>query len=177
VSCTIQLGSVQYNKCHQKKKGDDFYCKNPWHWVYKFNRICWNLLKQKEGYYKCYFYIQILTNIKFCYSSSMDFKGSDLSWFPFNEPTSYLMSVATHTSTKEIPQLQSQHHYLIPLWNCTKTQNKINGCYFVHFLISYCSNLRSSLWGDFLSLYSRFYEVTILENTYVTTEGKMQVYF
>jgi hypothetical protein len=33
------------------------------------------------------------------------------------------------------------------------------------------------LWSDFLSFYSRFYEVTILESTYATDEGKMQVYF
>jgi hypothetical protein len=33
------------------------------------------------------------------------------------------------------------------------------------------------LWGNFSSLYSRFYEVTILESTNATDEGKMQVYF
>jgi hypothetical protein len=33
------------------------------------------------------------------------------------------------------------------------------------------------LWGDFLSLYSRFYEVIIRESTCATSEGKMQVYF
>jgi len=87
-----------------------------------------------------------LQTSKFIIFSSMDFKGSDLSWFPLNEPTSYLMSVATHTSTKEIPQVQSQHHYLIPLWNWTKIQNKINGCYFVHFLISYCSKISKALY-------------------------------
>ncbi len=32
------------------------------------------------------------------------------------------------------------------------------------------------MWGNFLSFYSQFYEVTILENTYATGEGKMQVY-
>jgi len=31
--------------------------------------------------------------------------------------------------------------------------------------------------GDFLSLYSRFYEVIILESTCAIGEGKMQVYF
>jgi hypothetical protein len=35
----------------------------------------------------------------------------------------------------------------------------------------------ASLWGDFLSLYSRFYEVIMLESTYVTSEKKMQVIF
>jgi hypothetical protein len=37
------------------------------------------------------------------------------------------------------------------------------------------SNLLSYIYlrGNFLSLYSRFYEVTILENTYATDEGKM----
>jgi hypothetical protein len=35
-----------------------------------------------------------------------------------------------------------------------------------------------SLWGDFLSFYFWFYEVTILENTYATDEGKkIQMYF
>jgi hypothetical protein len=34
-----------------------------------------------------------------------------------------------------------------------------------------------TLWDDFLSFYSQFYEVTILESTYATSEGKMQVYF
>jgi hypothetical protein len=33
------------------------------------------------------------------------------------------------------------------------------------------------LWGDFLSFYSQFYEVIILENTYATDEGKMQSVF
>jgi hypothetical protein len=28
------------------------------------------------------------------------------------------------------------------------------------------------LWGDFMSLYFRFYEVAILESTYATGEGK-----
>jgi hypothetical protein len=36
---------------------------------------------------------------KSCYFSSMDLKGSYLSWFPFNEPTGCLMSVVAHTST------------------------------------------------------------------------------
>ncbi len=33
------------------------------------------------------------------------------------------------------------------------------------------------MWGDFLSFYFRFYEVIILESTYATGEGKMQMYF
>jgi len=34
------------------------------------------------------------------------------------------------------------------------------------------------LWGDFLSFYSQFYEVTIFESTYATSERKIvQVYF
>jgi hypothetical protein len=33
------------------------------------------------------------------------------------------------------------------------------------------------VWGDFVSLYSQFYEVIILESTYVIGERKMQVYF
>jgi len=32
------------------------------------------------------------------------------------------------------------------------------------------------VWGDFLFLYSQFYEVIILESTYVISEKKMQVY-
>jgi hypothetical protein len=28
------------------------------------------------------------------------------------------------------------------------------------------------VWGDFMSLCSRFYEVTIFESTYATSEGK-----
>jgi len=35
----------------------------------------------------------------------------------------------------------------------------------------------ASLWNDFLSLYSRFYEVIMLESTYITAERKMQVIF
>jgi hypothetical protein len=31
------------------------------------------------------------------------------------------------------------------------------------------------LWGDFPSLYSRFYKVTMLESTNAIGEGKMQV--
>jgi hypothetical protein len=30
------------------------------------------------------------------------------------------------------------------------------------------------MWGDFLSLYSRFYEMIILEDTYAISERKMQ---
>jgi len=33
------------------------------------------------------------------------------------------------------------------------------------------------MWSDFLSLYFRFYEVTIFKNTYATGEKKLQVYF
>jgi hypothetical protein len=34
------------------------------------------------------------------------------------------------------------------------------------------------MWGNFLSFYSRFYEVTIFESTYAIGEGKkMQMYF
>jgi hypothetical protein len=33
------------------------------------------------------------------------------------------------------------------------------------------------MWGHFMSPYSRFYEVIILESTYATGEGKMQMYF
>jgi hypothetical protein len=35
----------------------------------------------------------------------------------------------------------------------------------------------SALWGNFLSLYSQFYEVTILENTCATNKEKMQCVF
>jgi len=33
------------------------------------------------------------------------------------------------------------------------------------------------LWNNFLSLYSQFYEVTILESTYAIGEKKMQSVF
>jgi hypothetical protein len=33
------------------------------------------------------------------------------------------------------------------------------------------------VWDNFLSFYSEFYEVTILESTYATSEGKVQMYF
>jgi hypothetical protein len=33
------------------------------------------------------------------------------------------------------------------------------------------------MWGDFMSLYSQFYEVIILESTYATNERKMQNVF
>jgi hypothetical protein len=33
------------------------------------------------------------------------------------------------------------------------------------------------MWGDSLSFYSQFYEVTILESTYAIVKEKMQVYF
>jgi hypothetical protein len=36
------------------------------------------------------------------------------------------------------------------------------------------SNKECPVWGDFPSLYSRFYEVIILEGTYAIGEGKMQ---
>jgi hypothetical protein len=52
----------------------------------------------------------------------MDLKGLDLFLFPFKEPTGCLMKVVAHTSTKEIPQVQSQHHYMVPFRNWTETQ-------------------------------------------------------
>jgi hypothetical protein len=33
------------------------------------------------------------------------------------------------------------------------------------------------LWSDFLSLYSRIYELTMLESTHATGEGQMQSVF
>jgi hypothetical protein len=57
------------------------------------------------------------------------------------KPIGCLMSVATRTSTTKIPQVQSQHHYMVPLKNWTETQNKIGGCYLVHFLVSYYSKI------------------------------------
>jgi hypothetical protein len=38
-------------------------------------------------------------------------------------------------------------------------------------------DLIATMCGDFLSLYSWFFEVTILESTYVISEGKMQNIF
>jgi hypothetical protein len=38
------------------------------------------------------------------------------------------MSVAAHTSTTEIPQLQPQHHYMVSFKNWTETKNKIVEC-------------------------------------------------
>jgi hypothetical protein len=50
---------------------------------------------------------------------------------------------------------------------------------YAHFEDDDCSNdlttnigIFNILWGNFLSLYSRFYEVIILENTYAIGEGK-----
>lgn len=65
---------------------------------------------------------------KSCYSSSMDFKGSDLSLFPLKEPIGCLMSVAVYTSTIEIPQLQPQHHYMVSLRDWIETKNIIGEC-------------------------------------------------
>jgi hypothetical protein len=48
-------------------------------------------LRQKEGYYKYYLYIYVLTNTKLYYLSSMDLKGSYLSWFLLKEPIGCLM--------------------------------------------------------------------------------------
>jgi hypothetical protein len=41
-------------------------------------------------------------------------------------------------------------------------------CHVAYLHWTMCHNIR--LWGDFLSLYSRFYEVTILESTYTINE-------
>jgi len=96
-------------------------------------------LRQKEGNYKYYFYIHILTNIKLYYLNSMDLKGPDLFLFPFKEPTNCLMRVAPHTLPTEIPQVQSRHHHMVPLRNWTEIQNKIDECDLIHFMVSLCS--------------------------------------
>jgi hypothetical protein len=96
-------------------------------------------LKQKEGYYKYYLYIYILTDTKLYYLSSMDFKGSYLSWFPFKEPIGCLMKVVAHTSTTEISQVRSWHHHMVPLWNWIEIQNIIGECDLIHFVASPCS--------------------------------------
>jgi hypothetical protein len=96
-------------------------------------------LKQKEDYYKYCFYIHILTNTKFYYLSFMDLKGSNFSWFPLKELVGCLMRVATHTSTTKIPQVQSQHHHMVPFRNWIETQNRVGECDFIHFIVSPCS--------------------------------------
>jgi hypothetical protein len=50
--------------CHQKRKGDDFYCGIPDVEYRDSIRIIEIFLRQKETYYKYYFYIHILTNTK-----------------------------------------------------------------------------------------------------------------
>jgi hypothetical protein len=75
----------------------------------------------------------------------MDLKGSDLSWFPLKEPNGCLMKVATHASTTEIPQVQSQHHHMVPFKNWIEIQNRRGQCDFIHYIVSPCSqNPRSS---------------------------------
>jgi len=83
-------------------------------------RIVEIFLRQKEGYYKYYFYIYILIDTKLYYLSSMDLKGLYLSWFPLKEPTGCLMKMATHISIIEIPQVQSWHHHMFPFKNLSK---------------------------------------------------------
>ncbi len=98
-------------------------------------------LRQKEGYYKYYLYIYIFKDIKLYYLSSMDFKGSNLFWFPLKEPTGCLMRVVAHTSTTEIPQVQFWHHHMVPLRDYTEIQNKIGECDLIHFRASPCSQI------------------------------------
>jgi hypothetical protein len=44
-------------------------------------------------------------------------------------------------------------------------------------LLHFCQPIKSTSVRQLLSLYSRFYEVTMLESTNVINDGKMQVYF
>jgi hypothetical protein len=43
--------------------------------------------------------------------------------------------------------------------------------------ITFGEDYHGGMWGNFLSLYSRFYEVIILESTYATNEKKIQNVF
>jgi hypothetical protein len=52
-------------------------------------------------------------------------------------------------------------------------RDNMNGWKRITLLIKCCHKV----WGNFLSLYSQSYEVTILKNTYATGERKMQMYF
>jgi hypothetical protein len=132
---------IPWCTCHQKRKGRCFLC------VWFHDVGCIDLigiveivLRQKEGYYKYYFYIYILRHNKLYHLSSMDFKGLDLSRFPLKEPTGCLMRVAAHTSTTKIPQVQSRHHHMVLFRNLTKTQNIISECDLIHFIASPCSH-------------------------------------
>jgi hypothetical protein len=49
--------------------------------------------------------------------------------------------------------------------------------YLIDFYVLQRCFVDCMLWGDFLSLYSQFYEVIILKGTYVIGEGKMQSVF
>ncbi len=87
-------------------------------------RIAEIFLRQKEGYYKYYFYIYILTDTKLYYLSFMEFKGSDLlissqganwllnesgsSYFNNRNPTSTL-STSSHGSSQKLDK-DSKHN-------------------------------------------------------------------
>jgi hypothetical protein len=52
-----------------------------------------------------------------------------------------LLSVAAHTSTTKIPQVQPQHHHMVFFISWTETKNKTSGCDLLHFIISFCSKI------------------------------------
>ncbi len=94
-------------------------------------RIAEIFLRQKEGYYKYYFYIYILTDTKLYYLSSMEFKGSDLlissqganwllnesgsSYFNNRNPTSTL-STSSHGSFQKLDKDSKHNRWM---WSST----------------------------------------------------------
>jgi hypothetical protein len=54
------------------------------------------------------------------------------------------MSVATHPSTTEIPQVQPQHHYVVSLKSWRKTKNKAGRCDRLHLIVPFCSKISAT---------------------------------
>ncbi len=85
---------------------------------------------------------------------------------------SFIMMTWWHHQQKQFGQ-RNNHHLQVLLMSC---------CFHIFGMqinlqqhrqhLNYPHNSHDLLWSDFLSLYSRFYEVIILESTYVTGEKK-----
>jgi len=121
-----------------KKKGRWFLVwKSLLYFEYKLNKICWKFPESRQ---------KVTSGIvstsksfqpsKFCYSSSMDLKGSEPLLISSQGANWLLMSVAAHPSTTKSPR-----HYIVSLISWTKTKNRVGRCDHLHLIASSSSKI------------------------------------
>jgi hypothetical protein len=109
--------------CHPKKRTGD----STMTFLSRFKIDSPMFTKYFQGTYRRFVPKLLIFLLEQLYNSkTMDFKGSNLSWFPFKELV--VNGCGRSSFNNETPQMLPHYHHIVPTKSWTKTNNNVDNC-------------------------------------------------